>query len=182
VPAFVIFSDASLREMAQRKPTTPEAFLGVPGVGQKKAREYAADFTRVIAEYGGASTEGDAPDNGPETRNALSRREPRRAPGETRKLAFELFEQGYSVEDVSQSIGRTMSTAEGYLVEFIEDRQISDPSRWVSSAIIERVREAAAKCEGARLKPIREMLDGEISYTDIRICLACLSREVEGAQ
>ncbi|MBI5094003.1 MAG: RecQ family ATP-dependent DNA helicase, partial [Candidatus Hydrogenedentes bacterium] len=183
VPAFVIFTDAALREMTQRKPTTPEAFRGVPGVGQKKAQVYAADFTRVIAEFGGVPVNVDATADTPEARKTPTRREPRPAPGETRRQAFELFEQGYSIEEVSQSTGRAMSTTEGYLVDFIEERRVTDPSRWVSAAVLERVRSVAEKCDDGRLKSIREMLDGEISYSDIRICLACLRHRAseEGA-
>src|SRR5205807_3253995 len=44
VPAYVIFSDVSLREMARRYPTTPEEFGQVPGVGQQKLRDFAEVF------------------------------------------------------------------------------------------------------------------------------------------
>src|SRR5216117_2285206 len=40
VPAYVIFSDVSLRQMARRYPTTPEEFGQVPGVGQQKLRDF----------------------------------------------------------------------------------------------------------------------------------------------
>jgi ATP-dependent DNA helicase RecQ len=51
VPAYIIFSDASLRDMCRKQPETPEAFLTVLGVGQVKMEKYAAPFTRIIAEY-----------------------------------------------------------------------------------------------------------------------------------
>src|SRR5437773_390873 len=48
VPAYVIFSDVSLREMARRYPTTPEEFGQVPGVGQQKLRDFAEVFIEAI--------------------------------------------------------------------------------------------------------------------------------------
>ena len=57
VPAFVVFSDATLRDMARLKPTTAEDFLKVNGVGEKKCEQYAEDFLRAIAEYRGATTD-----------------------------------------------------------------------------------------------------------------------------
>jgi ATP-dependent DNA helicase RecQ len=51
VPAYIIFSDASLRDMCRKRPETPEAFLTVLGVGQVKMEKYGAVFTRLIAEY-----------------------------------------------------------------------------------------------------------------------------------
>jgi ATP-dependent DNA helicase RecQ len=50
VPAYVIFSDVSLREMARSYPTTSEEFGRIPGVGQQKRRDFAAAFIEVIKE------------------------------------------------------------------------------------------------------------------------------------
>jgi ATP-dependent DNA helicase RecQ len=51
VPAYVIFSDVSLREMARACPTTPDEFARIPGVGQQKLRDFAEPFTAAIANY-----------------------------------------------------------------------------------------------------------------------------------
>ena len=48
VPAYVVFGDASLRDMARKKPGTPEEFLDVHGVGQKKAADYGELFLAAI--------------------------------------------------------------------------------------------------------------------------------------
>lgn len=50
VPPFVIFSDASLIEMAIHKPTTKSAFLAINGVGQHKLSRYGAAFIQEIVE------------------------------------------------------------------------------------------------------------------------------------
>jgi ATP-dependent DNA helicase RecQ len=51
VPAFVIFGDKSLRDMARIKPITREAFATVYGVGDHKLRVYAEVFVELIREY-----------------------------------------------------------------------------------------------------------------------------------
>jgi len=51
VPAYVIFSDVSLREMARDYPTTSMAFGSIPGVGQQKLRDFGESFTAAIADY-----------------------------------------------------------------------------------------------------------------------------------
>ncbi|TAK56430.1 MAG: ATP-dependent DNA helicase RecQ [Gammaproteobacteria bacterium] len=48
VPAFVVFSDKALQDMANRKPLTREEFLEVHGVGQKKIEEYGEAFLAEI--------------------------------------------------------------------------------------------------------------------------------------
>ena len=51
VPAFIIFGDRSLRDMAATKPVTKEAFAAVYGVGDQKLRAYAEAFIGVIKGY-----------------------------------------------------------------------------------------------------------------------------------
>src|SRR6266705_1202899 len=51
VPAYVIFSDVSLREMARAYPTTASEFRRVSGVGEQKLKDFAEPFLAGIAEY-----------------------------------------------------------------------------------------------------------------------------------
>jgi len=49
VPAYVVFNDATLVEMAALKPATPDELLQVNGVGQVKLERYGEAFLREIA-------------------------------------------------------------------------------------------------------------------------------------
>lgn len=51
VPQYVVFSNATLQDMAVIKPTNKEKFLTVSGVGKYKAEHYAAQFTDLIKRY-----------------------------------------------------------------------------------------------------------------------------------
>ncbi len=50
VPAYVIFTDKTLEDMAQRRPATLEAFERVRGVGKSKLKKFAEEFMAVIAD------------------------------------------------------------------------------------------------------------------------------------
>lgn len=50
VPAFMVFNDATLREMTLKKPLSLDELLNITGVGEKKAARYGADFLRVIED------------------------------------------------------------------------------------------------------------------------------------
>ena len=50
VPAYVIFSDRSLQEMARRQPRTMEEFGDIHGVGEAKLRDLAEIFLTTISE------------------------------------------------------------------------------------------------------------------------------------
>ena len=49
LPAYVVFHDASLAEMAREQPESLEALAGVSGVGAKKLEAYGREILRVLA-------------------------------------------------------------------------------------------------------------------------------------
>ncbi len=51
VPAYIIFGDATLRQMARAYPVQLKTLEGITGVGEKKRAEFGGIFTRTIAEY-----------------------------------------------------------------------------------------------------------------------------------
>ena len=51
VPAYVIFTDRTLRDMSVKKPRTMDDMLNVTGVGISKQRSFGRDFLRAIEEF-----------------------------------------------------------------------------------------------------------------------------------
>ena len=51
VPAYVVFSDATLREMSVKQPLTEQEFMAISGVGTQKTQRYFKKFSAAIAEY-----------------------------------------------------------------------------------------------------------------------------------
>jgi ATP-dependent DNA helicase RecQ len=51
VPAYVVFSDATLLAMARERPRTPDELLSVSGVGATKLERYGDAFLAAIASY-----------------------------------------------------------------------------------------------------------------------------------
>jgi ATP-dependent DNA helicase RecQ len=66
VPAYVVFADRTLIEMAERRPASLDAMAGISGVGSVKLARYGAEFLAVIT--------GEAPDPGHPARQRLSGR------------------------------------------------------------------------------------------------------------
>ncbi len=53
VPAYVIFSDATLQDMCRAQPTSTEALAGISGVGPKKLANFGETFLDAIRSYTG---------------------------------------------------------------------------------------------------------------------------------
>ncbi|RJP31427.1 MAG: DNA helicase RecQ [Candidatus Omnitrophota bacterium] len=179
VAAFIVFGDAALRDMARRRPSMRDGFLQVSGVGEKKSNEYGSIFLAAINTY---CAEHSLPMDITPVRVMSpyeSDQESLSVPSQARQKAFALFAQGISPEEVAVAVDRKDSTAKQYLVEFIKREGVDHPSPWVDDAVFQRVADAAKTINEERLKPIFDSLNGEVSYDDIRICMACLKNQIE---
>ncbi len=59
VPAYIVFSNATLVDMARKTPRNREELLSVSGVGEVKAQRYGAEFLSVLQAYGRGAEEGE---------------------------------------------------------------------------------------------------------------------------
>jgi DNA helicase-2/ATP-dependent DNA helicase PcrA len=53
VPAYVIFHDATLKAVAAARPDSPDALLGVAGIGPVKAQRYGEALLELVGRHGG---------------------------------------------------------------------------------------------------------------------------------
>jgi len=161
VPPFVIFGDMTLRELARVRPVTPEAFLSVKGVGERKQADLGERFVGLIAAYC-------------KEHHLTSAGEARRinpAADAARNEAFGLFEQGKSLDDVALVTSRAPGTVAAYLEQYIEEQQPESVEPWVPADIYDRVVATGKHSSGGLLKPVFEALNGEVGYDHIRIAM-----------
>lgn len=175
VPAYVVFGDTTLRDLARYRPSTESGFLQTHGVGQKKWSEYGPQFLQAIAEY--CERAGLDVDVQPVESDRSQSLDPPDSPtlNASAVAAFPLFQQSLSVADVAEQLGRAESTVRGYLQQYLSHEGITDPSPWVDRKTATRVREAIETVGNQRLKPIFEYLDGKVAYEEIRIVATCLA-------
>jgi len=183
VPPFVVFADTTLRDLARRRPSTLEGFRHAHGVGDKKTADYGEIFTEAIRTYcveHGQSTDTvavtDSPSDsrGRTTRAVEPVEETAVATSPSKQNAFDMFQEGRTLDEVMSATNRAKATVSEYLVEFIEQTQLSDPTPWVDLPTFERIRAACRLSPDGRLKPIFEALEGTVTYDVIRIAVACL--------
>lgn len=156
VPAFVILSDATLRELARLRPTTRDAFARVRGIGEHKLADFGDRFLDAIAAHGAPRTDGP-----PVARPA----------GDGRQLANARFAEGRPVAAVAAEIGRAVSTVQRYLEDYLAANPDAAPDPWVTPDVYARVRAVALDIGAAYLRPVYEALNGDVSYEEIRTVL-----------
>ncbi|MEQ8785696.1 MAG: DNA helicase RecQ [Pirellulaceae bacterium] len=171
LPPFVVFSDATLRDVARRRPATLSGVGGVRGIGEQKLQQYGEALLQIVLDYC--------------HRNDVTTDVESTAPTETTTIAatsvsdaklraYEMFLEGKGVEEVAEKVGRALSTTRGYLADCIDAHGISDADPWVEPATFQRIRGAVAEVGMERLKPLHEALGGDVGYDELRIAVACL--------
>ncbi len=176
VPAYVVFGDATLRDMARVRPGSRTTFRNVRGVGERKLADLGQRFLEHIASYCRVH---DLPLDA--AAGGRPRRERSGRPNDTRQAAFELFAKGASVEQVTATTGRALGTTWGYLAEFVEAHRPERLDPWLAHETYGAVAEAMKDVGSTYLKPIFEHLGGKVPYEHIRLVVAHLDARREAA-
>jgi ATP-dependent DNA helicase RecQ len=177
VPAYVIFGDAVLRELARVRPTSIEKLTNIRGIGDRKREEFGQLFLDSIDQY---CEENPLDRNQTANSSPTTMTKPRvnAAPNAAMVQASQLFRDGCSVEEVASKMGRAESTVNKYLSDYIQAEKITDPSQWVSTEEAAAIRAALMAAEDERLRPVFEALGEEVSYEKIRIVASCMKNEM----
>jgi ATP-dependent DNA helicase RecQ len=168
VPPFVVFSDATLRELARRRPSTREAMRNVYGIGDAKLNSFGDAFLDLVTTYCREhSLDLDAESE------VLS--EPATTgPSMNARRSFPRFRAGASIDAVMKEMGLARSTVCGYLCDYIRTEKPGSVVPWVDDQRFAQIADAVRQYGSERLKPIFVALDERVSYDDIRIVVATL--------
>lgn len=168
VPAYVVFSDVSLRHMARDYPSEPAALLHIPGVGEKKLTEFGAPIIGAIAAW---VAEHPRQTFAP-LKSAVAPARKMQAEGAingTALATLERFRVGISIEDIAKERDLAISTIESHIARAIEGGEKLERRTFFTLAEEAEMQAAFLGYEGLALSPIHEKLDGKISYGKLKM-------------
>lgn len=159
IPPYIVFTDASLEEMAQDKPSTLDAFSLINGVGVKKLETYGDLFLQAIANY--KKHAGGSADNLPASH----------------EYTFELFKAGKEIATIAKERGMAEGTIGGHLVQsYLEG---ADFNVWdhITEQDVQIIADLLPQLESpVKLVSISRALDGNMDYFKIKLCMAYLEK------
>ena len=142
VPAYVIFHDATLAEMAERQPQTLDQLSHISGIGQRKLDAYGDSFLDVILENA---------DTQPKT--------------DTAEQSVQLLCQGMKPLEIAHRRELTLATVYRHLAAAITAGELElDDVIELDDDALQEIRFAFEHSEDGRLKPVYEALGGEYDY------------------
>lgn len=168
VPPYVVFADASLRQMAQQRPITTEAFAAISGVGKRKLEQYGKTFTETIETFCRSHNL---------TPNAIAASSSVVATATassseltaTHLTTHSLFQQGLSLSEIAIERGLRLGTIIDHMERLIASDYDIDLGRLVSPERQVPIFEAIEKVGSHSLRTIREELGETFDYNEIRL-------------
>ncbi|MBW4519107.1 MAG: DNA helicase RecQ [Scytolyngbya sp. HA4215-MV1] len=170
VPPYVVFSNASLREMAQQQPITLKQFARISGVGSRKLDQYGATFTEEIRAY--REEQGLPLEPERESQKTVAAVPANTAPTNTQFFTLSLYQQGMTPGEIAEERNIRLSTVVSHLAELIEMGQDIDLNKLVPSDRQEKIRQAIAAVGDSSLSDIREHLGDVYGWDEIRLVRA----------
>ncbi|OUD35056.1 DNA helicase RecQ [Flavobacterium sp. FPG59] len=160
VPAYVIFSDAALRQMETERPTSENELLAIDGVGKAKLEKYGAAFIQAILDF-------------QKVKGVKKKKE-----ATTYRETFDLYQQGLSVEEIAQKRKLGLSTIMSHLAKLFVDGKDIDLTPFISNDEVIEIAVAKTKLEApSTLKPYFDYFEEKLDYGKIRLGLAILEKE-----
>jgi ATP-dependent DNA helicase RecQ len=151
VPAYVVFSDSSLRDMEEKLPYDEADFLEISGVGKSKLEKYAAVFLKEINRHKRTLEASDLP---------------------THELSFSLFNEGLPVEKIARKRGVAETTVYSHFLKIAEEGKSIDFNQFLSDQEIENIKKAQAELdEPEGLRPYFDHFEEQMPYWKIKIGL-----------
>ena len=178
IQPFMVFADTTLKEMARVYPTTEEELLQVTGVGEYKVEKYGQTFMKIIKDYVEShplevermrqlvALELESEEN-PNVKVQPTKSAPR----DSHKLTYELYRAGRSIDEIADERDLTRMTIENHLVKCAEEGMEIRYEEFIPVEYEQQIMKVIQECGATLLKPIKEQLPEEISYTAIKFAV-----------
>ena len=172
VPAYVIFSDVSLREMARNYPTTASEFRRIPGVGEQKLKDFAQPFLSEIKKYLATNPRRTfSEDSG-----SLSRQHRARL-NDSEAETLRRFQRGESVDEIARDRGFVRSTIYGHLAAAIECSKLAERARFFTATQEKEIAAAFRQVSDGKLVEVGALLGNRYDIGLLRIFRAFAARD-----
>jgi len=166
VPPYIVFSDASLAEMATYFPLDEQAFLNIAGVGKVKADHYGGAFLAEIQAFSKAH------DIKPKFKPLQQAARKQKATGvsDSEKITYNYLKEGMNLYQIASQREMTIQTIESHLINLVKVGKV-EPEKFLSKDDITNIRIFYRRSGERRLKPIKEHFGDRYTYSQIKIAL-----------
>ena len=167
VPPYIIFEDTALIDMSKYMPTTPDHFLMMKGVGNKRYEKYGEAFLELICEY---VKEQEITPQVPVKKGKVSQR---RGSKKTHLITYDMYyREGKSIRDIAKERDLQVQTIQGHLLtcKTREDMDV-DLEEFIQQEYETQILDIVNDIGIDSLRSIKDQLPKEATYFSIKSVL-----------
>jgi ATP-dependent DNA helicase RecQ len=166
IPPYLVFTDSTLDEMAEKKPYHETDMKTINGLSERKYKQYGKKFLKAIYDF------------------ILEKsKQNKKITGGTHLLTFDLFRQGKTFDEIAKERNRGTDTIVSHLAYLYEHGYKINIFNYVSMEEIEKVHQTmlgfVPKSEADMNHQVAERLKDEMSYSKVIFAIAHLKREAQ---
>lgn len=157
IAAYLVFSDATLRELENERPQTDNEFLAISGVGQRKLEVYGGEFMEEIRTF---------------------IKEKKRGKKDTTLETYSLYKEGFTIDEIAEKRNLKAQTIFSHLSKlYLEGKDVS-LDEFIDASTVKLIENAKKVLKNEpTLKPYFEFLGEKVPYEQIRIGLTILQKK-----
>jgi len=159
IPAYLIFNDATLKEIEIERPVSEEDFMQINGVGERKMEVYGAEFIAEIKAF-------------------IEEKKKTPKKSETALVTYGFYKQGLSIDEIAKKRELKAPTIFSHLAKLYnegKDVNIYDFITKEEVIAIEKAKKELVSPDG--LKPYFDYFKEQMDYSKIRLGLTILEKE-----
>ncbi|WP_282148895.1 DNA helicase RecQ [Algibacter lectus] len=159
IPAYLVFSDATLKEIEKERPLSDDDFLRISGVGQRKLEVYGDEFMAEIMNFMGSK--------------------PKKVKkGDTYIKTYDLYKLGLSIDEIAMQRKLGTTTVYSHIAKLYSMGKEINLYDFVSKSDVEAVRKAKKALGSPKaLRAYFDYFNESIDYFKIRLALSIIEKD-----
>jgi len=172
LPHYMILHQKAVLELSHFLPSSIKQLKSIKGFGKKKVENYGEEIIELINGYCS-----DKKISQPEPDDILPGREPKpkKEKIDTKKISFDLFKSGKTVEEIAKEREMVTGTIEGHLSYYIQIGEL-DIEEVISMEKVNKIADYIKRNDQNSLSRVKEHFGQEVSWGELKMVCAFLNR------
>ena len=161
---YMILPQKTMVTLANFTPQTLSSLKMVKGMGKKKSEKFGEELLDIIIAY--CKKEKIEPPVETLTENEI----PKKIKKETRKISYDLFNEGKSISQIAEERMLNITTIEGHLAYYVGTGEIPI-NKFVSKEITDLISDHFKGTDDFKMGPVKIILGEKVSWSDIKFVI-----------
>lgn len=164
IPAYLVFNDASLKQMEIERPMTDDDFLSIDGVGRKKFEDFGFQFIKEIIAFHKEKT--------------ITTKKKKTGKSDTYKETLTLYKKGFTSEEIAKERKLSLMTIQSHYIKLFQEGATIDLNEFVTKKEIAQINDAKKKLKNSTsLRVYFEHFEEQMPYEVLKFGLAILAKK-----